>query len=134
MPLRIAFDMDGVLADMDGELVRHAEGLFGEAMVRRLLEGPTTDVPDTTQADDKAPESGSTPEATEAPPSLAKLHLTSRQQRRLWRHVQTVEDFWGSLAEIEPGAVARLGQVASERRWEIIFLTKRPETAGATSQ
>jgi hypothetical protein len=38
MPLRIAFDLDGVLADMEGELVRQAETLFGEAMTRRLQE------------------------------------------------------------------------------------------------
>ena len=34
MPLRIAFDMDGVVADMDAALVRHAEQLFGESVVR----------------------------------------------------------------------------------------------------
>src|SRR5205814_2107959 len=32
LPLRIAFDLDGVLADMEGELVRQAEILFGESM------------------------------------------------------------------------------------------------------
>ena len=36
MPLRIAFDLDGVLADMERELVRQAEVLFGESMTRRL--------------------------------------------------------------------------------------------------
>src|SRR5206468_7443475 len=30
--------------------------------------------------------------------------------------------------------VARLAQTAAERRWEIVFLTKRPKTMGATSQ
>ena len=32
VPLRIAFDLDGVLADMESELVRQAEILFGDAM------------------------------------------------------------------------------------------------------
>jgi hypothetical protein len=32
MPLRIAFDMEGVFAHMEGELVRQAESLFGEAI------------------------------------------------------------------------------------------------------
>src|ERR1700730_11711911 len=36
MPLRIAFDLDGVLADMDSELVRQAEFLFGQRMTRCL--------------------------------------------------------------------------------------------------
>ena len=30
VPLRIAFDLDGVLADMDSELARQAVTLFGE--------------------------------------------------------------------------------------------------------
>ena len=38
MSLRIAFDLDGVLADMESELVRQAEILFGEPMTRRLQE------------------------------------------------------------------------------------------------
>ena len=60
--------------------------------------------------------------------------MTARQQRRLWRHVETIENFWETLTEIEPGAVARLAAVATERKWEVLFLTKRPASAGATSQ
>ena len=60
--------------------------------------------------------------------------MTVRQQRRLWRHVQSIDGFWESLQEIEPGIVARLAALSAERRWEVIFLTKRPETAGATAQ
>ena len=36
MSLRIAFDLDGVLADMDGELAHQAQLLFGERVTRRL--------------------------------------------------------------------------------------------------
>jgi hypothetical protein len=123
MALRIGCDLDGVLADMESELVRQAEVLFGEAMTRRLLE----------------PSGGSPPESpSEAPPAnvpqIVKLRLTSRQQRRLWRHVETIENFWESLQEFEPGAVTRLATIAAERRWEVMFLTKRPETAGLTAQ
>ena len=38
MALRIAFDLDGVLADMESELVRQSKILFGEPMTRRLQE------------------------------------------------------------------------------------------------
>ena len=134
--------MDGVFADMEGELVRQAEILFGEAMAQRLQER-TADAPD--QAPAPAPSSpdaasaldtsGAKRDATvENAPALVKLRMTTRQQRRLWSHVEAIEDFWGSLAEIEPGSVARLSATASARRWEIIFLTKRPESAGATAQ
>jgi hypothetical protein len=67
-------------------------------------------------------------------PPLVKRSMTERQQSRLWRHIATVDNFWETLAECEPGVVARLASIAEERRWEIIFLTKRPETAGALAQ
>jgi hypothetical protein len=99
MSLRIAFDMDGVLADMDAALGDEAERLFG-----------------------------ATPEA------LPTDRLTPRQERRLWEHVESIANFWETLHEIEPGIVERLHALAVARRWEVIFLTKRPGTAGETAQ
>jgi 5' nucleotidase, deoxy (Pyrimidine), cytosolic type C protein (NT5C) len=112
MPLRIAFDLDGVLADMDGELARHAAELFGEA--------------------ERAPSSDADQPPDNAPP--LNLKLSARQQRRLWQRVQSLENFWGTLQELEPGAIKRLAEIAAERRWEVIFLTRRPESAGDTAQ
>ena len=62
------------------------------------------------------------------------MDMTARQERRLWHHIESIDGFWELLKESEPGAVARLAAVAQERRWEVIFLTKRPESAGATAQ
>jgi hypothetical protein len=131
MPLRIAFDLDGVLADMDSELVRQSEILFGEPMTRRLQQraAEAEDAP----GDAPPPPDGSDPTPDAAPP-IAQLDMTSRQQRKLWRHVETIENFWEGLAELEPGVIGRLAALARDRRWEIMFLTKRPETAGATAQ
>src|SRR3981081_4966046 len=67
-------------------------------------------------------------------PLPGPLRLTVRQQRRLWRHIATIENFWETLQEIEPGVVKRLAAVAARSRWEVIFLTKRPATAGRTAQ
>jgi hypothetical protein len=113
MALRIAFDMDGVLADMEAALAEHAEGLFG-------FDESTTGV------------SIETPDGVER--VTARLNVTPRQQRRLWDRVEAIENFWESLNEIEPGTVARLHTLSVERRWEVIFLTRRPATAGATAQ
>ncbi len=44
------------------------------------------------------------------------------------------ENFWETLDEIEPGALSRLYRLVCDRRWELIFLTSRPETAGDTAQ
>jgi hypothetical protein len=124
--LRLGFDLDGVLADMEAELVRQSERLFGEPMTRLLQERAKGQEPPT---DHELPEG-----VAEIVPRLVKLQMTSRQERRLWRHVEEIDGFWESLEELEPGVIARLAGLALERRWEVIFLTKRPETAGATAQ
>ena len=117
MPLRIGFDLDGVLADMESELARQAEMLFGD-----------------TAADDDPPAQAAAETPADLMPPPLRSNLTPRQQRKLWRHVATIENFWNTLQEIEPGVIKRLAALAVDRRWEIIFLTKRPETAGSTAQ
>ena len=137
MSLRIAFDLDGVLADMDGELVRQAEALFGEPMTRRLQERASEAGSANGVDQDNGADAGSELQAGDAPgivPSLPKLNMTARQERRLWHHVETIENFWEGLNELEPGSIERLAAIATQRRWEIIFLTKRPKTAGLTAQ
>ena len=96
MPLRIACDLDGTLADMDAALQREARALFGA-------------------------------EATVG-------DLTDAQSRRLWIRVGEIEDFWVTLDEIEPGAVARLAAFAALYGWEVLFVTQRPASAGETVQ
>src|SRR5439155_26077119 len=110
----IAFDMDGVLADMDGALLRHAETLFGTDAVRAIApvnEAPALNPPDHGSAAEPSGPPSADP-ADDAPAST--LRLTHRQHRRLWQHVAMVENFWASLNEIEPGSVARLGALAAE--------------------
>jgi hypothetical protein len=140
VPLRIAFDLDGVLADMEKELTRQAVTLFGEPTAR--LSGPGAEVPSVGPGEPEAPDQGepgapetvTTAVAPDDVPSFLKLTMTARQQSRLWRHIESIDNFWETLDECEPGVVARLAAIVLERRWEVIFLTKRPETAGATAQ
>jgi hypothetical protein len=114
--LRIAFDMDGVLADMHAALSIEAERMFSlqEAATAQALEDALEDV--------------------QAPPVPPQLSLTEEQADALWRRVAGAYDFWEGLAETEPGIVARLAQIAERRRWEVIFLTQRPPTRGSTVQ
>ncbi|MDA1184516.1 MAG: hypothetical protein O2930_07725 [Acidobacteria bacterium] len=127
MPLRIGCDLDGVLADMESALVREAETLLGP---RR----------ETTPKKSRPPMATITPvldlepEVSEDGPLERELHLTESERGALWAHVAGLDGFWESLEEIEPGSVARLATLAAERRWDMIFLTKRPTTAGVTAQ
>ena len=123
MALRIGIDLDGVLADMNAALDHHADQLFG----------PAPSAPDPRR--DAEAQGSVAPEAVSGKtPLRLRRRLTERQHRRLWRRVRGIDGFWEHLEETEPGVVSRLSALATERRWEIIFLTKRPTTAGATSQ
>jgi hypothetical protein len=121
MALRVAFDLDGTVADMFGVLQVEAMKLFG---------------PSAAVAEVEAVAAGDRSErrATEPATSLSRLELNSRQRARLWKHVECIKDFWTTLPETEPGIVRRIATIAVERRWEVIFLTTRPEVAGETTQ
>ena len=121
MALRIAFDLDGTIADMYAVLHKEAERLFGaEALVNGAYNEPKADAPPSDDPDSKK--------------VMTELHLTARQQMQLWDHVKTIENFWDALPELEPGIVARISDTALRRRWEVIFLTTRPAVAGDTVQ
>jgi hypothetical protein len=121
MPLRVAFDLDGTIADMYVALHKEAEQLFGaDELTKAVVKDPA------------AP--GAPEEEPESKQAMAEMHLSARQQMRLWEHVKTIENFWNSLPEMEPGIVARIATTATKRRWEIIFLTTRPPVAGEMTQ
>jgi hypothetical protein len=121
MPLRVAFDLDGTIADMYAALRQVAEQLFGPDELAHAAYDHTEQ--QTAREDD-----------TESRKAMAELHLTARQQMQVWDRVKTVENFWNSLPELESGIVARIADVSTKRRWEVIFLTTRPIVAGETVQ
>jgi hypothetical protein len=99
MALRIGFDLDGVLADLDRAILDIAVGLFG---------------PDQVQTSDAG----------------ARPRLTGGQSILTWTSALDTADFWETLAETEPGIVARLERDARACGWEVVFVTQRPATAG----
>ncbi len=127
MSLRLACDLDGTLANMEAALRHEAEQLFGPGVSLRGV---------TALVEDGAPDGDSvtTAERAETPVSPGTPPLTRRQLRQLWDRVLKRENFWQTLAEIEPGSVARLAAMAAQHHWEVIFLTQRPPCAGHTAQ
>src|SRR5437879_1232757 len=111
---------------MESELVLQAEILFGESMTRVLEERASTAADADAPAGEAADGGQTADPALDNAPSLDRLQMTTRQQRRLWRHIESIENFWLTLQETEPGIVSQLYKVATARSWEIIFLTKRP--------
>lgn len=140
MPLRVGFDLDGTVADMYSALRREAVKLFGEEVIRKAAiedkkQRPVPNKAAVTALANKAQDKSAKPD-DDAPTNqeMQELHLTARQQMQLWDHVKKIPNFWTSLSELEPGIIARIAKTASERRWEVIFLTTRPSTAGELVQ
>lgn len=151
MSLRIAFDLDGVLADMDRELMRLASEMFGGA-----VSGPQTARPQTSQPQTagrgvrpdptvRGGESEGGPAEAEAVDARDEVPaadreselpaaLSLRQRRQLWERVQSTENFWSNLNELETGEIKRLGTLVEARHWEVVFLTQRPRSAGESTQ
>jgi uncharacterized HAD superfamily protein len=142
MPLRVGFDLDGTVADMYSALHDEALKLFGEEVLRKAAyktRKPQEDVRPAAGAKAGAEQDNSKPPSSpEADPAttmaMSELHLTAKQQMQLWDHVKKINNFWTSLPELEPGSIARIAKASVERRWEVIFLTTRPATAGELVQ
>jgi hypothetical protein len=126
MSLRVAFDLDGTLADMEQVLRREATSMFGAppSTGSRPVDG--ADMP-------PAASDGAVAQAVETP-GPPGIDLTSRQWARLWAHVGRTEDFWLSLPEIDEGIVEHIAGIAARRRWDVLFITTRPRVRGQTTQ
>lgn len=132
MSLRIAIDLDGTLADMTSALQAEAERLFGaDVNLRATLSGRPEGFPSAESPDPSASSPGIRPPIADLAPGR---RLSVRQQRQLWAHVGETENFWMSLQEAEPGAVARIAAMAAAGGWEVLFITTRPPSAGETTQ
>jgi hypothetical protein len=125
--LRVAFDMDGTVADMHTMLRREAERLFGAGSAPDLS-AVQAEATDGGKRESEAP--------ADIPPVVARddLRLERDQWRTLWDHVERIENFWTTLPELEPGIIARIAATAQTRRWDVLFITTRPPTAGETTQ
>lgn len=118
MGLRVAIDLDGTVADLSRAMHDIAKKKF-----RKLQEPEPDELPADTD--------GALPMDR---PTLGDLGLTPAEIDRLWTHVLKIRDFWTTLPEMQDGLVARIQQLADERRWDVLFITTRPTAAGRTTQ
>jgi 5'(3')-deoxyribonucleotidase len=122
MPLRIGFDMDGVLADFAGAYHDVETRLFGP-------DAPSdAGDPEKEEAEEGAarPEQSVGTEAQRAP--------YRRRHDAVWQAIRTTPNFWRVLKPTEPGAVRRVHEMMIRHRWEVFFITQRPATDGDTVQ
>ena len=122
IPLRIAFDMDGTLADFRSSYAEIEEQVFGAPKVEEEQSAPETR---------EVEQHAATAQANERR-SLSRNTAGHREQ--VWRVIESTPDFWTRLKPLELGAVERLYQLTGEHNWEVFFITQRPATAGHTVQ
>ena len=118
MPLRIGFDLDGVLADFASAYHSVETRLFGTAPAS------TPDEPGDEEDRQSSPQvGGSTPAGGR-----------SRTSEAIWRQIAATENFWTTLEATDPAAVRRIHDLMLRHRWEVFFITQRPATRGDTVQ
>ena len=128
--LRVAFDLDGTLADLLLAYSKIEMELFGPAETHH--EEPAPEVREAEQGTGSALPGGKP--AGESAEKTSPFHPARFQRERVWRAIEAIPDFWMTLQPIEPGAIRRLFELSEEYKWEVFFITQRHATAGATVQ
>ena len=126
MSLRIGFDMDGVFADFSSAFHNVEVRLFGPDASSK-----PNDPEQEEAADARAAASGPGGAADGGPPSPRQ---SRRRRDAVWSAIRSTPDFWTTLQPLDPTAVQRLFDLTMRHRWEVFFMTQRPETQGETVQ
>ncbi|HKY23171.1 MAG TPA: hypothetical protein VJM31_18290 [Vicinamibacterales bacterium] len=130
IPLRIAFDMDGTLADLSSAYAEVEERLFGVVEV----EQPAPELREVEQHGDDVATAPTEPDPPR-PAGRRSVPRNGTQHRdRVWKAIEDTPDFWVTLKPIDGDAIKRLYQLTGEHNWEVFFITQRPATAGGTVQ
>ena len=128
MPLRIGFDMDGVLADFSRAFREHEVRLFGPSPpARKSVARDHADDPETE-------EERQTAAAAAVTAAAAGRKETRRRESAIWEAIEGTPDFWTTLRPLDPAAVRRVHELMLRHRWEVFFITQRPFTQGETVQ
>ncbi|MDQ3069190.1 MAG: HAD family hydrolase [Acidobacteriota bacterium] len=142
--LRIAFDMDGTIADLSTAFHQIEDRLFGPYEAEHSQPQPEVREEEQEAEQRAAQDSGgtsgiSTPiggidAAAVARERLAQARAMRRHNDIVWHAIESTPDFWTTLKPLEDGVIRRLWEAADKHRWEVFFITQRPATAGESVQ
>jgi hypothetical protein len=132
MPLRIGFDMDGVLADFSSAFREHEHRLFGPSPAGSA-EGEDRERRESMRDPEKEEERQADAERRARADATARFH-SRRREEAVWEAIEGIPDFWTTLRPLAPHAVRRIHELMLRYKWEVFFITQRPFTAGETVQ
>ena len=128
MPLRIGFDMDGVLADFSSAFHEVEVRLFGRGRPIR------PELPEDAEETQSGRSTTGLPTGASAKVRAGNIDETRRRSEAIWNAIRSTPGFWTTLAPLDPTAVQRIRDQMIRHRWEVFFITQRPETVGETVQ
>lgn len=146
MPLRVAFDMDGTLADFEVSFRDYEHRLFGteeakarppEPEVREYEERQLAETSGTEEVIEKMDRRTSAEERAVGEIEAQRrqsLYGLRRRLDRVWRAIESTPNYWTTLRPIDLDAIRRIRDMAERHRWEVFFITQRPATGGDTVQ
>ncbi len=127
-PLRIAFDMDGTLADLASAYSEMEDHVFGPAIAEHEQPAPE---------EREEAQHAAVPATIRDKPSHQQRRSrrgSSQHRDQVWQAIEATPDFWTTLKPIDKKAIKRLYHLMGEHKWEVFFITQRPATAGGTVQ
>ena len=137
--LRIAFDLDGTLADLSTAFHQIEDRLFGPYEAEHTQPQPEAREEEQEAEQRAAQDAASIPtpgndSAAQAREKLAQARAMRRHNDIIWHAIESTPDFWTTLKPIEDGVIRRLWEAAQKNRWEVFFITQRPATTGESVQ
>jgi hypothetical protein len=118
--------MDGVLADF--------ASAFRDVDVRLFGPDANDDVAQPEREEERQAHEPPAKRRAAHEPRPSRSRAQKQREDAVWQAIESTPNFWETLKPLQKGAVKRIHQLMLAHRWEVFFITQRPDTEGDTVQ